>query len=161
MLTKILTRSRLLGLGLLLLLASCLQSPVYQAQESIPQTAWAYSFKPAFQFDITDTTAPYGAYFLIRHTDAYPFANIWVWVETKAPGDSTFQRVRVEVPLAERTGRWLGRGAGAIWEHRAPPTPNGPLRFTKAGRYTVRFEQAMRTNPLPEILQVGLRIEKK
>ena len=144
-----------------LFIASCLNSPVYQANESIPKAAWAYSFKPTFQFDITDTAVRYAPYFLMRHTDAYPFSNIWVWVETKAPGDSTFQRVRLEVPLAERAGHWLGRGTGAIWEHRAPLTPDGATRFTEPGRYTIRFEHAMRTNPLPEVLQVGLRVEKR
>ena len=144
-----------------LFIASCLQSPVYQAHEGIPKTAWAYTYKPAFEFDIADTAARYGAYFLMRHTDAYPFSNLWLWVETTAPGDSTPQRVRLEVPLAEKNGRWLGRGTGSIWEHRAPLTPNGTMRFPKAGRYTVSFEQAMRTNPLPEVLQVGLRVEKQ
>lgn len=144
----------------------CLEAPVFQAQQSIPQNVWAYPYKPAFQFDITDTAARYNAYFLIRHTDAYPFSNIWVWAETREPGDSTFKRSRIEVPLADRKGAWLARGdngisTGAIWEHRAPLTPNGPLRFTKTGRYTIRFEQAMRTNPLPEVLQIGVRIEKR
>lgn len=152
-------------------LSSCLPSPVYQSSESIPKTAWAYNFKPAFQFDITDTAALYNAYFLIRHTDAYPFSNIWVWVENKAPDDSTFTRTRVEVPLAKSNGEWLARGddgitaatsTGAIWEHRMPLTKDdAPLRFPKAGRYTIRFEHAMRSNPLPEVLQVGLRIEKR
>ena len=165
------TRSYPLALGILLLLASCLESPTYQAQHSIPKNAWAYAHKPSFSFDITDTAARYHAYFLIRHTDAYPFSNIWVWVETQQPGDSTFNRVRVEVPLADRQGNWLARGdnglamgssTGAIWEHRMPLSRgDAPVIFPKAGRYTIRFEQAMRTNPLPEVLQVGLRIEKK
>ncbi len=148
------------------LYTACLEAPVFQAQQSIPKNAWAYAFKPAFQFDITDTAARYNAYFLIRHTDVYPFSNIWVWAETQEPGDSAFKRSRIEVPLADRRGAWLARGdngvsTGAIWEHRAPLTPNGPLRFTKTGRYTIRFEQAMRTSPLPEVLQVGLRVEKR
>lgn len=154
-----------------MLLASCLDAPVFQAQQSIPKAAWAYANKPSFQFDITDTAARYHPYFLIRHTDAYPFSNIWVWVETLAPGDSTPQRSRIEVPLADRRGAWLARGddglpggssTGAIWEHRAPLRPvDAPVIFPKTGRYTIRFEQAMRTNPLPEVLQVGLRVEKR
>jgi hypothetical protein len=32
--------------------------------------------------------------------------------------------------------------------------------FNKPGVYELMFEQNMRMNPLPEILQVGLRLEK-
>jgi len=51
---------------------------------------------------------------------------------------------------------------GEIWEQRMPITrDDAPMIFTKAGTYTIRFEQNMRINPLPEILQVGLRVEKQ
>lgn len=33
------------------------------------------------------------------------------------------------------------------------------MKFEKAGIYEIRFEQNMRTNPLPEILDIGLRVE--
>lgn len=148
-------------LAVLPLLSGCLESPVYQKQYSVPGNAWTYGWKPVFEFDITDTTAAYNMYFLIRHTEAYPNSNIWVKIHSKEPGDSTFREDRIEIPLAESDGRWLGKGMGSIWEQRMPITRNDiPKVFRKAGRYTLRLEQNMRTNPLPEVLQVGLRVEK-
>lgn len=138
-------------------LSGCLSSPFYQNEESLPGNTWPYQYRPSFKFEISDTSSYYNLYFLIRHTEAYPFENIWVWVYAKQPGDSTFEKTRIEIPLAERSGKWLGRGMGEIWEQRMPIALD---KTFKKGVYEVRFEQNMRVNPLPEVLHVGLRIEK-
>ena len=147
---------------LLSVYTSCIKSPNYEKTYSIPQNQWQYNFRPSFKFEITDTTSLYNLYFIIRHTETYPYSNIWVWVYTKQPGDSVFNKTRLEIPLAESGGKWLGRGMGAIWEQRMPISNSGDtVMLRKRGTWEIRFEQNMRINPLPEILQVGLRIEKK
>ena len=146
----------------LLLLAGCGPSPVYQRSEGVPQTKWASAFKPKFSFQIEDTAATYNLFFLIRHTEAYPFSNIWLAFSIQGPGDTVTKSQRIEIPLAAENGQWYGRGMNEIWEQRMPiATERGPnITFPKSGRYTVQFGQAMRTNPLPEVLNVGLRVEK-
>lgn len=140
---------------------ACIKSPYYQKEFAVPQNAWAYNFKPSFKFEVTDTAVPYNLYFLVRHTEAYAYSNIWMWIYSKQPGDSTFQRSRIEIPLAEPSGKWLGRGMGEIWEQRMPITRNdNPMVFKRKGTYEIKLEQNMRVNPLPEVLQVGLRVEK-
>lgn len=156
-------RSSICTIFVLILLATagCMPSPYFQKNVTIPQNQWNYDFQPLFKVDIKDTAAMYNLYFIIRHTEAYRFSNIWMWIYTKEPGDSTFKKSRIEIPLAEKSGRWLGRGMGELWEQRMPITRNdAPMIFKKPGTYEIRFEQNMRINPLPEILQVGLRIEK-
>ncbi len=144
-----------------LVLSGCLPSPYYQKQYNIPKNAWHNDYKPTFKFEVTDTTAPYHLYFIIRHTDAYPYSNIWVWVNTKQPGDTTYERARIEIPLTDQSGKWFGRGMGELWEQRMPITRNDqPMRFNKMGTYEIQFEQNMRINPLPEVLNIGLRVEK-
>lgn len=140
-----------------ILFVGCLSSPYYQSEESLPGNAWTYQNKPSFKFEITDTSTYYNLFFIVRHTEAYPFENIWIWVYAKEPGDTTFQKTRIEIPLAEKSGKWLGRGMGEIWEQRMPIALDKVFR---KGQYEVRFEQNMRVNPLPEMLHVGLRIEK-
>jgi gliding motility-associated lipoprotein GldH len=141
--------------------SSCVSSPHYQKEYAVPQNEWKYDFRPSFKFDITDTNARYNLYFLIRHTEAYPNSNIWIWVYTKQPGDSVFQKTRLEIPLSEPNGKWMGRGMGAIWEQRMPISNDGDtVMLRKKGTWEIRFEQNMRVNPLPEVLQVGLRVEK-
>ena len=145
-----------------LLLAGCGPSPVYQRSEGVPGLKWASSFKPKFSFQIEDTAATYNLSFLIRHTEAYPFSNIWLQFSIQGPADSVARSQRIEIPLAAESGQWYGRGMNEIWEQRMPiSTERGPnITFPKSGRYTVQFQQVMRTNPLPEVMNIGLRVEK-
>lgn len=143
------------------LLGGCLPSPYYQKDYTIPKTAWTYDYKPGFKLEVTDTTALYDMYFIIRHTDAYPNANLWLIVHTKKPGDSIFTPSRIEVTLASPEGQWLGTGTGDIWEHRVAIThPGDTAILHRKGTWEVQLQQDMRVNPLPEVLQVGLRVEK-
>jgi len=139
----------------------CIPAPDfhYQKEEPIPHNEWNYSFKPSFKFAITDTTVRYRPFFIIQHTQAYPYNNLWVWVSIKAPGDSVVKKERINVVLAEPTGKWLGRGMGEIYEQRMPLNLN-LVKFDKVGDYEVTIEQNMRINPLPEVLHVGFRLEK-
>jgi len=151
-----------LSLVILLLFSSCLESPYYQKEYSIPGNKWNYSHQPSFKFEVTDTTSLYNLHFLIRHTEAYPYSNIWLMIYTKKPGDSTFEKARIEIPLAAPTGKWLGRGMGEIWEQRMPISREGDtVMLRKAGTWEIKFGHNMRVNPLPDVLQVGLRIEKQ
>ena len=142
------------------LLAGCLPSPYYQSQEPIPQNAWNYNFKPSFTFNITDTTVNYQPYFIIRHTQAYQYNNIWMWLYIKTPGDSIAKKERINIVLAEQSGKWLGRGMGELFEQRMRVSLGDSIDFHKAGTYTISLEQNMRINPLPDIMNVGFRLEK-
>lgn len=144
------------------MLAGCGSSPYYQKTVALPGHVWTYNYRPSFRFEVKDTTALYHLYFLIRHTEAYPFSNIWIYIYTKKPGAKTFEQSRIEIPLAQDDGKWLGRGMGEIYEQRMPITrDDNPMKFEKTGTYEIRFEQNMRTNPLPEILDIGLRVENR
>lgn len=140
-------------------LASCLPAPYFQKEEAIPHNAWDYSFKPKFTFDITDSTVLYQPIFLIRHTQAYPYSNIWMWLYVRTP-DSVMHKERVNIVLAEPTGKWLGRGMGEIYEQRMRIKFSDSIKFHHPGTYQVIMEQNMRINPLPDVLHVGFRLEK-
>jgi gliding motility-associated lipoprotein GldH len=143
------------------LIAGCVPSPYYEKHATFPRNEWSNKAIPSFKFDIKDTSVAYNLYFIIRHTEAYPFSNIWIYIYSKQPDAKKYEQSRIEIPLAEPSGKWLGRGMGEIWEQRMPITRNdNPMQFNKPGTYEIKFEQNMRVNPLPEILQVGLRIEK-
>ena len=126
----------------------------------MPQNAWSYNFKPKFTFEITDTTAGYETYFIIRHTQAYPFSNLWLWLYIKTPGDSTVRRERVNVPLAQSNGKWLGNGMGELFQQQLRLNLDS-VNFKKLGTYQITVEQNMRVNPLPEVLNVGMMVKKR
>jgi gliding motility-associated lipoprotein GldH len=130
---------------------------VYEKNVSIPDYKWEYGFQPHYEVEITDTSARYNIYVTLRHTGAYRFSNIWLLVSTRRPGGAPHTR-RVELPLADASGRWLGSGMDDVFEHRVPIQQNA--RFDTAGIYRFTFEQNMRQNPLSHVMSVGLRIEK-
>ena len=142
------------------LCAGCLPSPYYQQQVPIPQNQWNYNFRPMFKFDITDTAAHYQPYFIIQHTQAYPYNNLWMWMYIKMPGDSLGKKERINISLAGPDGAWKGRGMGAIYEERVYLDLGDSVKFRRAGHYEIVLEQNMRVNPLPEVLHVGMRIDK-
>ncbi len=143
--------------------SSCKTIDLYEKDVAIPEHQWKASFKPEFKFIIKDTTVPYSVYIVLRHTDRYNFNNIWLNLSTRTPGDSVVQKAQYELPLANSEG-WLGSAASMddLYEHRILITPrNEPVYFRKAGEYTFIIEQIMREDPLENVLNIGLRIEKK
>ncbi len=143
---------------LVVCLAGCTEINVYEKNVSIPKQEWSYHFKPAFEFNITDTASNYGIYVVLRHTDAYRYNNIWLNVGTRFPGD-TIRYQRLELSLGTDANGWEGTGMDDIWEVRKPIT-KGPVRLPKAGNYTFTLEQIMREDPLGNILSAGIRVEK-
>jgi gliding motility-associated lipoprotein GldH len=142
------------------LLTGCLPSPFYQKQEAIPNNAWNFAFRPVFKFDITDSTAKYYPYIIIQHSQAYSYSNLWLWLYIKTPGDSLIKKERLNLTLAAPDGRWLGRGLGAIYEERIAINLGESVKLKKPGTYEIMLEQNMRKNPLPEILHIGMRVQK-
>ncbi len=137
---------------------SCIRSNVFEKNVAIKHHAWHENFQPLFHFDITDTLSTYSMYFNIRHTDAYPYSNIWLSIGLTFPGSDTAVHSKMEIPLADLNGKWYGRGMNEVWEQQMPMFER--LHFSKAGTYAVSLQQIMRINPLPEVMSVGVRLEK-
>ena len=148
-----------LYLPFILILAGCGKLNVFEKSVHVPLQAWYYNYKPSFNFTISDTSAIYNVYIVLRHTDSYKYNNLWLSLGSKAPGDSTrFQNINIQL-ANDQTG-WEGTGMDDIYEVRKNITP-GPVPFKKAGNYTFILSQIMRENPLLHILDVGLRVEKQ
>lgn len=146
----------------ILCLAACTTVDLYEKTTAIPGHSWHNSFKPSFTFTIKDTAAAYELYFIIRHNDKYSFNNIYINLGVQQPGEDSARVEQFDVPLGTDNEGWLGSGMDDIYEHRAPLVPVGRgYSFRKPGDYTFTIEQIMRENPLKNVLNVGLRIEKK
>jgi len=94
----------------------------------------------------------------LRHNEKYNFNNIYVNVYVKGPGQDTAQKIQENLVLATNEKGWLASGMDDIYDHRIQL---GPEQSLKAGKYNFIIEQIMRENPLNNVLNVGLRIEKK
>lgn len=154
---------RLAAITLLsLLLTQCKQIDLYERTVDIPKHAWKSDFTPTFSFNIKDTTSLYGASLILRHTDAYPYNNIWLSIQVEAP--DTMYVFRTEQRLGSNEQGWLGTGLNDVYEHRLSlntALENAGVSFRRAGVYTFRLTQLMREDPLPHVLQTGIRVERK
>lgn len=149
----------------LLLLAACLQFAscqtidLYEKNVPVPGHAWQSSFKPKFEFNITDTTSPYQLFVVLRHNEKYNYNNIWVRLTIQPPADRAYSE-QLELSLASNEKGWLGSAMDDLYEHRVRVTPENGFMLKK-GLYSFTIEQIMRDDPLPHVMNVGLRIEKK
>lgn len=141
------------------LFISCRQIEVFENSATIPDYKWDNKYKASGTFTITDTIASYNIYIVLRHKDSYQYNNIWLNVGWQGPGDTMFfQKVELKLAANDATG-WEGTGMDDIWELRRLIFGQ-PRRFIKTGKYSFSISQAMRDNPLPGIMNVGLRVEK-
>jgi gliding motility-associated lipoprotein GldH len=150
----------LLSLSCGLWLSSCQTVDLYEKNLAIPKHAWSSSFKPEFRFTIKDTSVPYNIFIVLRHNEQYNYNNIWLNLTTQSPG-GTVQKEKIELPLATTEKGWLGTGMDDLYEHRILITPGPPDLYLKKGDYIFTIEQVMREDPLRNVFNIGLRVEKK
>lgn len=145
----------------LLFLAGCSDHVLHQESVPVPEGAWHRDLVPEFTFVVTDTVSRHDLYIDIRHTGDYPYSDLFLFVDLSGPDDRHL-RDTVECLLADPTGRWYGRGLGFIFADRYEAHVLYKLgnRFPTAGRYSIRLEQAMRTEELPGVMDVGISVER-
>src|SRR5690606_34043495 len=101
---------------------------------------------------------PHSIFFVIRHNEKYNYNNIYTNIYVKGPGIDSVLKIQKDILLATNEKGWLGSGMDDIYEHRVTLGKAEPL---KAGEYTFTLEQIMREDPLENVLNVGIRIEKQ
>ena len=145
------------GICCSILLTSCRQADVFEKNTTIPGHKWKSDFAASGSFIIDDTSA-YNLYIVLRHTDSYPYNNIWLNVGLQPPGD-TMQFQKLDITLGTDADGWEGSGMNDIWEIRKIIN-NQPRRFRKSGAYRFSIRHIMRNDPLPSVMSAGLRVEK-
>ncbi|MDF2447774.1 MAG: gldH [Bacteroidota bacterium] len=139
------------------LFSSCNKNVVFSDYTKLPDEGWRTENHLKFEVNIEDNSPLYNVYLNVRHADSYPYANLFVFLTTTYP-DGKMSVDTLECIFADKKGKWVGDGAGDLWDNKIPLKKN--LKFPKAGKYTFSFEQGMRSNPLPLILDFGMRVEK-
>ncbi|GAA4405362.1 hypothetical protein GCM10023187_23640 [Nibrella viscosa] len=148
-----------LWLVVLLALVGCDKNTVYKEYTDIKGGQWYVNDTPSFTFTITDTTEAYNIYYNLRNSISYPYYNLYLTrYLTDAGGTLIESRLDELILMDPKTGKPRGDGLGDIFDHKVLIKRN--YLFPHAGDYTLRISQYMRQNPLPDILSVGVTIEK-
>jgi gliding motility-associated lipoprotein GldH len=118
---------------------------------------WSYPDRVRYDVKIDDANALYNLYMNLRVTSDYKYSNIFVLISHTGPDKKRIVK-RYELKLANKDGEWLGNGSGNLYSYQAPFLTN--YKFPTKGLYHFEIEQNMRDNPLREVSDVGLRVEK-
>lgn len=145
---------------LLFLAISCNSDRIYENNIKIPERIWTIDDPAIFRFDIEDTHIPYNFYFNLRNSILYPYQNIYLNYSLMDTLGNVFRSDLVNIRLFDsRTGEPLGDGLGDIFDHQYLVIED--YSFNNPGSYQMRVTHYMRPDSLPEIMAVGLRIERK
>lgn len=146
----------LLAVIAVMCLASCNKGLMYQKYTSLPDNTWNINNPVIFDVPVDDTINHYNIYINVRNANDYDFANLYLFIDITAPNNAV-ERDTLNCVLADKSGQWLGEGMGDIYDNKILFKYN--TRFRK-GNYKFKLTQAMRIDELPEIMDMGLRIEQ-
>jgi gliding motility-associated lipoprotein GldH len=144
------------GIIFLMVLVACDANRVFEEYKPLEQDGWDKDSVARFDVEVGGTAQKYNLYINIRNKGNYPYSNIWLFVDIKAP-DGILLTDTVEYILAERSGKWLGSGIGDLFDNQF--IYRRSVLFEKAGTYQFVIRQGMRAQKLEGIHDVGLRVE--
>lgn len=142
-------------------------SKIYEDIHVFEEGVWHKDSVQDFTFKVEDTTHAYNFIYLFRNTLDYPYYNLYVKYELKDSTGNVLAEDMQEVYLFNhKSGKpggeeryFTGKSLGGIYDHAYPALMK--VHFRQEGTYTLSLSQYMRKpNPLPEILSVGLRVNK-
>lgn len=148
----------LLVLGMMFFLTSCDKEKFFDQSVSIPSDKWPSNKEVVFKVDVQDTLSLYRFFINVRNSETYRYSNIYFFLVTEFPGGG-MSRDTIELTLADKSGKWFGRGTGQYRDNRIFIREN--IKFPRSGEYTLRLNQAMRKEILEGISEVGVRLEKQ
>ena len=142
----------------LLLLQGCKDTNgILDANSAVADHNWSYLNKFDYTVKVDDEKLAYNLYMNLRVTDNYKYSNLFVLITESGPGKKPMSK-RYELKLANKDGEWLGKGSGSLYSYQLPFQTG--YKFPLKGIYHFVIEQNMRDNPLREVSDVGLRVER-
>ncbi|MBQ2189587.1 MAG: gliding motility lipoprotein GldH [Paludibacteraceae bacterium] len=149
-------KTKLIGYWLLLIgclaFTSCHSDTVFSEFQTIPTKEWSVDVLPQFDYTIPDTAASYNIVLYVRHTERYPYQNMWLFVNNNHRIDT------IEFYLADDRGQWLGdRHYGFI---EMPVLLEENYHFPDTGTYRMTVQHGMRDSLLRGVSDIGVEVTK-
>jgi gliding motility-associated lipoprotein GldH len=140
------------------LLSGCTPGTVFQQSEALPAEGWPMEQAVGFEVEVTDTLHLHELYLEVRNTTSYGYSNLYLFMDIAFPGNHLL-RDTIECRLAERSGRWTGKGFGRIKTNEF--LFRDDVWFPDSGTYSFSIRQGMREETLEGITDIGIRIKRK
>lgn len=137
-------------------LISCGPKVVFEEEQAMNQ-GWRYDQIVSFDFEISDTIAPYDMKFHVKHDPEFAWQNFYTQVSTVFP-DGKEIKTPLSIELANKSGMWLSDcGNNAC---KLDLLLRKEVKFPQTGKYKLIFQQDSRENPLKGIQSIGLSISE-
>lgn len=150
-------RNKFIYLFILFIITSCDPNQVFEKNVELVDYIWHKDSIVKIEVDIQDTISPHNIYINVRNTSRYEMQNLFLFINTTSPTGIVL-RDTFECYLADERGKWIGSGWGDIYDNQFVYKKN--ICFPVSGIYRFEYIQAMRTDKLKYISDIGLRIEK-
>lgn len=138
---------------------ACDTNRVFEDNQDMENNFWHQEDPVEFNFRIEDPEISYNLYTNFRNASAYPYHNLYYqYTLEDSLGNEILSKLQNINLFDPKTGEPLGSGLGDLFDHQQLMLE--AYHFPAAGNYAVTFQQYMRTDSLPMILSVGLKVEK-
>lgn len=98
---------------LITLVAACTPAGTQMDFQQLPAQGWPLRTPVRFEISATDSLQPQSIWLTLRHTNEYPFSNIYLITSLQHP-DGAVITDTLSYDLAAPDGSWLGSGNGLI-----------------------------------------------
>ncbi len=138
--------------------ASCNENIAYDdSSTDFPNYRWEKGKKLEFNPEITELDVKYNIYVDFRHVYGFQPRKMKINIETTNPSGETSNN-KETLKIKGLNGEYKSECAGDYCDLRVPIKKN--CKFKEAGKYKFVIEQLTKGEYLPNVMRVGLVVEK-
>ncbi len=138
-----------------LLSVACTRGVVFSEFKDVPPIGWDKDSVVCFSFRVTDTVQPYDVLLHLRHSDNYPYQNMWLFLTSTNP-QGVVTSDTIDFYLADERGSRLGNGRNGHVS--MPVLYEQNYHFPDTGTYSLSVRHGMRSDNLRGVSQIGMEI---
>ncbi|MBN2664819.1 MAG: hypothetical protein JXR68_14310 [Bacteroidales bacterium] len=143
---------------LLFFVTSCNENRVFEKhRKNFTDYRWQSSNICEFSPVIEDTTLDYQIYFAFRHIYGFQFKSISINIEMTTPSGKITSKDYV-IDVFGTGNEYLSECAGDYCDLETLIEDN--YKFEETGTYTFKIKHLMENDPIPNVMEVGLIIDK-
>ena len=149
-------RSSIWGLFILLVTVFSCNSNVLFEEHIVFDYGWHKDSAAVFDVALNDTTLVMDFILTFKHTDNYPYSNLWLFNSIYDFNNTNLQTDTIDLFIASPTGQWFGKKQGGVYNVSTYYRNN--VKMAATGNYKFSFRQGMRVNNLEDIKEVTFKI---
>lgn len=138
---------------------SCNENRIFEEHKSeFSNYRWEKSNKIEFHPQITDNEQNYQIYAAIRHVYGFQLKSVKINLEITSPSGKKSNK-KYDLQVFKNANEYISDCAGDYCDLEVLIEDN--FKFKETGKYTYSVSHEMKVNPIPNVMQVGLIVDKK